>query len=174
MTNLKKVAQDMKKFYNRKQEDIIEYKKDDKVWLEATNLPTKCPMKKLDNKCHGLFKILEKVGKLAYRLKLPVTWKIHNVFHSDLLTLYVSPRNTIQKKPIPLPPDIINQEKEWEVERILDSKHSRNSVKYLVRWKGYGPEDDTWEPPFNLKNTPQKLKEFHQNHPSKPQVKLKN
>ena len=57
----------MKKFYDRKQEDIVEYKKGDKVWLEATNLPTKHPMKKLNNKHHGPFEILEKIGKSAYR-----------------------------------------------------------------------------------------------------------
>ena len=63
----------MKKFYDRKQEDAVEYKKGKKVWLEATNLPTKCPIKKLNNKYHGLFQILQKIGKLAYRLKLSAT-----------------------------------------------------------------------------------------------------
>ena len=130
------------------------FRSSQKVWLEGTNINTNRPSKKLDTKQFGPFEILKQIGETFYQIKLPEYWKIHNVFHSDLLTLYVSPRNTIQKKPILLPPDIINQEKKWEVEKILDSKRSRNSVKYLVRWKGYGPEDDTWEPPFNLKNAP--------------------
>ena len=122
MTNLKKVAQDIKKFYNRKQEDMIEYKKGDKVWLEATNLPTKCSMKKLDNKCHSLFKILKKVSKLAYRLKLPVTWKIHNVFNKVLLTPHYAPSFLSQQKPSPPSPEIINNKPEYIIEKILDTK----------------------------------------------------
>ena len=91
VTNLKKVAQDMKKFYNKKWEDTVEYKKGDKVWLEATNLPTKCPIKKLNNKCHGLFEVLEKISKSVYRLKLPATWKIYNIFNEVLLTPHCTP-----------------------------------------------------------------------------------
>ena len=61
----------IKQFYNQTKEESIQYKKGDKVWLEATNVITKCPMKKLDNKYLELFEILEKVRKLAYYFKLP-------------------------------------------------------------------------------------------------------
>ena len=61
----------MKQFYDQTKGEFIQYKKGDKVWLKATNITTKHPMKKLDNKYLGLFKILEKIRKLAYRLKLP-------------------------------------------------------------------------------------------------------
>ena len=70
-TSLKIAVETMKQFYNQTKEESIQYKKGDKVWLKATNITTKCPMKKLDNKCLELFEILEKVGKLAYCLKLP-------------------------------------------------------------------------------------------------------
>ena len=60
----------MKQFYNQTKGESIQYKKDDKVWLEATNVITKCPMKKLDNKYLEPFEILEKVGKSAYCFKL--------------------------------------------------------------------------------------------------------
>ena len=61
----------MKWFYDQTKEESIQYKKGDKVWLKVTNVITKCLMKKLDNKYLGLFKILEKVRKSAYCLKLP-------------------------------------------------------------------------------------------------------
>ena len=112
----------MKKFYDRKQEGTVEYKKGDKVWLEATNLPTKCPMKKLDNKCHSLFEVLEKIGKSIYRLKLPVTWKIYNIFNEVLLTPHCTPSFPSQQKPSPPPPEIINNKPEYIVEKILDAK----------------------------------------------------
>ena len=40
-------------------------------------------------------------------------------------------------------------EREYVIESILERKRSR----YLVRWQGYGPEFDTWEPYSNLENT---------------------
>ena len=69
--SLKMVVKTIKQFYDQTKGESIQYKKGDKVQLKATNIITKCPMKKLDNKYLGLFEILEKVGKLAYYLKLP-------------------------------------------------------------------------------------------------------
>ena len=69
--SLKIAVETMKQFYDQTKEESIQYKKGDKIWLKATNIITKCPMKKLDNKCLRLFKILEKVRKSAYCFKLP-------------------------------------------------------------------------------------------------------
>ena len=69
--SLKMAAETMKWFYDRTKEESIQYKKGDKVWLEATNVTTKRSMKKFDNKSLEPFEILEKVGKSAYCLKLP-------------------------------------------------------------------------------------------------------
>ena len=63
-------AETIKQFYNWTKGESIQYKKSDKVWLKATNITTKYSMKKLDNKYLKPFEILEKVGKLAYYLKL--------------------------------------------------------------------------------------------------------
>ena len=91
MTNLKKVAQNIKKFYNKKWENVVKNKKDDKNWLKATNLPTKCLIKKLDNKHYALIEILEKIDKSVYRLKLSAIWKIYNIFNEILLTSHYIP-----------------------------------------------------------------------------------
>ncbi len=44
---LKTAKEDMKRFYDKKQTELVEYKEGDKVWLEGTNLSTNRPMKKL-------------------------------------------------------------------------------------------------------------------------------
>ena len=49
---------------------------------------------------------------------------------------------------------------EWEVEKILNKKKIREVVKYLVWWKGFMAEGDTWEREENLKNAEELIKEF--------------
>ena len=48
----------MKWFYDLQQNDACDYKKEDKVWLEATNIKTDWPMKKLTNKWLGPFEVI--------------------------------------------------------------------------------------------------------------------
>jgi len=40
----------------------------------------------------------------------------------------------------------------FAVERLLDSRRRRGKLQYLVRWRGYGPENDTWEPESSVKH----------------------
>ena len=61
--SLKKAAEVMKHFYDRNKGESIEYKKGDLVMLEAINLPSMRPMKKLDCKRYGPFEVIEKVNK---------------------------------------------------------------------------------------------------------------
>ena len=65
------VVETIKRFYDQTKGESIQYKKGDKIQLEATNVTTKHSIKKLNNKHLGPFEILEKVGKLAYHFKLP-------------------------------------------------------------------------------------------------------
>ena len=51
---------------------------------------------------------------------------------------------------------------EWEVEKILNKKKIRGVVKYLIQWKGFTAEGDTWERRENLKNAEELIEEFEQ------------
>lgn len=63
-------------------------------------------------------------------------------------------------------------EGEYIVERIVDSRWVKkgrgHQLQYLVKWKDYGDEDNTWEPRANLLNASALLEEFHENYPTKP------
>jgi Chromo (CHRromatin Organisation MOdifier) domain len=50
---------------------------------------------------------------------------------------------------------------------ILDSKRVNGRVYYRVRWRGYPPEDDSWEPLTHIE-TPALIEQFHRRHPSHP------
>ncbi|XP_034936630.1 heterochromatin protein 1-like [Chelonus insularis] len=50
--------------------------------------------------------------------------------------------------------------KEFEVEKIIDVHFKKNkSREFLIRWKGFKPSDDTWEPESNL-NCPDLISKF--------------
>jgi len=56
----------------------------------------------------------------------------------------------------------VERVEEWEVEKILNKKKIRGVEKYLIRWKGFTMEGDTWERRENLENVEELIKEFEQ------------
>ena len=64
------------------------FKEGDRVWLKGTNLRLSHPSTKLVPRRYGPFTITKAISPVVFRLKLPSTWKIHNMFHASLLTPY--------------------------------------------------------------------------------------
>src|ERR1700730_17524423 len=108
---------------------------------------------------------MEKVGKSAYRLNLPVLWRIHPVFNKALLTLYKEGKFPNQEKDERRPPELIDDHEQYGVEEILKSRKRRHVIQYLVKWEGYPHEDNTWEPKKNLAQAPEAIKAFHKKNP---------
>jgi len=143
------------------------FRKGDQVWLDNKNLKLPYPTRKLAPKREGPFEIIEVLGPLTYKLKLPATWRIHNVFHATLLVPYKEnlTHGTNFLRP---PPDIINDEEEWEVEAILkhrDTGRRNNRVRqYWIKWKGWETNNNTWEPEAMLGHSKELLQEYKNLH----------
>ena len=143
-TELTFIQDRMKKHYNKTRLSGPTLKEGDMVYLIRKNLKTKRPSDKLDHKKLGPFKITEKISTSNYRLSLPKTMRIHPVFHVSLLE--PAPKGVQFEGTVEIDPE----EEEYEVENILDLEERDGEVKYLVKWKGYPPEENTWEPIAHL------------------------
>jgi len=152
---LKKAQGDMRKYADRKRSDVDEYIVGDLVMLSTKDLKYQMVGKrteKLTERFVGPYKIKEIISSNAVKLELPSTVRIHPVVNISRIRRYVEQVEG-QKKKQPAPV-IIKGEEEWEVERILNKRRVRGKNKYLVRWKEFTAESDTWKERENLRRSP--------------------
>ena len=85
------------------------------------------------------------MSDITYCLELPTQWSIHPIFHTDLLTPYRKTPTHGRNYQHPLP-KLVDEEEEYEVEKILDLQHfgRRRKLQYLVKWKGYPDSENQW------------------------------
>ena len=105
--------------------------KGDKVWLEARNLRGLIINPKFAPKWEGPFTITKVLSPIIYQLRLPKTWKIHPVFHASLLSPYRENKVHGRNFPAP-PPDLINGEEEYEIEKIIHHRGTPSSRSFLI------------------------------------------
>ncbi|KAL4577127.1 hypothetical protein LXL04_013230 [Taraxacum kok-saghyz] len=100
----------------------------------------------------GPFKILEKLGPVAYKLELPATSKIHPVFHTSLL------KKAVQAPTSPiLPPELeITTADSTILAAILATRttnnHGETQVQWLIQWRDLPVEEATWEDGVGIQN----------------------
>jgi hypothetical protein len=158
---LVKAKDDMTRYYNHRRSPAPEYKPGDHVYLDASDIQTTRPSRKLSHRRLGPFEVIEKVSNLAYRLQLPPSLhRLHPVF--NMVKLTPAPKDPIPgRKTVPPPfPEIVDGEEEWVVEEILDSRMINRKLRYLVKWKDFGIEHNSWEPWDNV-HAPDLVTEFY-------------
>ena len=97
---------------------------------------------KLAFKFFGPFRIIERIGSVAYRLELPASSSIHPVFHVSQLKKAVGGQHVVEKN---LPPSI-----RWSIpERILQRRSVFKGAvpvrQGLIKWSQLPSSLSTWE-----------------------------
>ena len=117
---------------------------------------------KLESRRIGPFRVIDKDPEREnYKLELPAKLRIFPWFHRSVITKYNLPSSDFKGR-IDVPvfqnqyPDI-----EYEVEAILGERKLRKRKQYKIRWLGYGPEHDSWEPAENI-NAPELIDIYQQ------------
>jgi hypothetical protein len=118
----------------------------DWVWLRILNRPAQSLLQgrrsKLSPRYAGPFKVLQRVGEVAYKLNLPDGAHIHDVFHVGVLKpFHGDPPATTP----PLPP-LHNGRLLLAPERILNSQLRCGIWHVLVKWQAMPEAEATWEP----------------------------
>jgi hypothetical protein len=146
-----KTAQDRQKSYADKRRRPIEFSVGDYVMLKVS--PWKGIMRfgkkgKLSPRFVGPFKILERIGKQAYRLELPEELAgIHDVFHVSYLRKCLS----IYDETVPLTEVKLDEKLRYveEPEEILNERtvelRGKKIPLVLVKWKHHRGPNYTWE-----------------------------
>ena len=108
------------------------------------------PCSKLRQRWFGPFEILSVLSDTTVKLKLPQSYRVHNVFNTSALKLYH--RDTSPGRRPPPPPPVIDADgnERYIVEKVVSDRRYRGNSQYLVKWQGY--IDPTWEPMDNLLN----------------------
>ena len=130
----------------------------DSVLLSTRNLSLKgLTCKKLSPKFVGPYKVIAKIGKTAYKLELPTTLKIHPVFHVSLLKSY----QCIAREPDGIE---LDEDTEFEVDRIVTHVTRQGIVFYLVKWVGYDDSHNQYLPESALANSSRLLRAYKRAH----------
>ena len=157
------MARDRYKSYKDANLKDITLNEGDQVLLSTVNLNKHNFNRKLFPKFIGPFPVTKIINDVAYRLQLPSTMTIHNVFHVSLLKPYKAGSFV----PPPLPVEI-QGELEFEVEKIIAHREKKVGTKskpiikkeYFIKWTGYGPEHCTWEPESHLANAAECIRDY--------------
>jgi hypothetical protein len=136
-------AQQYKLYYDRKHREV-EFQVGQWVWLRRMN----CPMASLEIKGHGKlwpkfvgpFKVLERIGEVIYRLQLPASAKLHDVFHVGLLKAYCGDELSASGT---LPP-VRHGRACLEPSGVIKGRVARGRLELLVSWSRQAALEATW------------------------------
>ena len=137
------------------------------VLLSTKNYP-QFRASKLSAKYIGPFKIVKLIGAAA-TLDLPTRFRIHKTINIEALRVYDAAASAefpgrIAPRPAPLTDS--RGHPLFHMHKFLAARRHRGKPQILVRWEGYGPESDSWEPRSAVQRDKQLMDDFLLRHPA--------
>lgn len=118
---------------------------------------------KLKPRFYGPYRIVRKIGEVAYELELPAESRIHNIFHVSCLKKAFG--SNIRSS-LELPPLDEEGHLQLVLEEVMEVRErklrNRSISEYLIRWKDLPVEDANWEGEHILQHPTLKLLEGKQ------------
>lgn len=97
---------------------------------------------KLSPRYYGPFKVLDKIGKAAYKLDLSDTSRLHPVFHVSILKKQIVENHKVLRE-LPVRGD--EDSTKLFPQAVLVSRLRKGKNEILIYWCGLSPADATWE-----------------------------
>ena len=150
--------------YNRNRRAVPEFRKGSQVLVNPHSLEwidLKGTGAKLKQRWIGPFEVIQKINPKVYRLRMSDQYPGLPVFNIEHLKPYNASedkwgnRTVMKESSHPKPAS-----EEYVVEAIIGHRRKKRGLEWLIRWEGYGPQFDTWEPTSCLKNAPIVLSEY--------------
>ncbi|GAU37339.1 hypothetical protein TSUD_395200 [Trifolium subterraneum] len=154
-----KASQSRQKSYHDKRRKDVEFQEGDHVFLRVTSttgVGRTLKSKKLTSKFIGPYQISERIGKVAYRIALPITLSnLHDVFHVSQLRKYVSdPSHVIESDDIQVKDNLTIETIPLRIEgREVKKLRNKEIASVKVIWGGPAGENATWELESKMKTT---------------------
>jgi hypothetical protein len=158
-----------KKYANKKRTFASEYQSEDMIWLSIKNIKIERSFRKLNHKWIKSFKI-KRLSKDVCQLKLSSSMKIHDTFHTALLR-FAATNSLIDQIQSSSSSIVVNDEKEYEMNDILNSRYHYDKLQYKINWIDHFL-DRTWYSTENFEHSKNILKNYHQRYSEKFESKL--
>lgn len=160
---LQAAQQRQKQYYDEGRRDVC-FSEGEEVLLSARNIKLRrtgdqSSTQKFMPKWIGPFRVAQVMANgRACKLALPKEMRIHPVFHVSLLKPFRRDPDPERVQPPPAPV-LLDGSPEYFVDRILDHRpkarraEGKQSRQFHIRWRGYDPSHDSWEPEEEVENT---------------------
>jgi hypothetical protein len=133
--------------------------------LRRENKKTKGRDPRLMGKYMGPVTIIKRIGKVAYKLKLPPELGMHPVVHVSLLKPYHegTEEGTGEELRDTKPDQAWKRVAEAIVDDRRKGRPKKRHQEYLVKWQGRSPAENTWERATRLKAFQPLIDAYHEN-----------
>ena len=161
--NIQKVQKQQIKHANKHRKNV-KYEVENLVWISTKNILINRFFKKLDHKMIESYSIIKIVDSF-YQIQLLEIVRIFDTFHLSLLRKAFM--NSLSEQINELSSSIIiDDEKKWEMNDILNARRHYRRIQFLVKWKNHD-ENRTWYNSKRFQNAKKIVKNFYERYSDK-------